>query len=425
MNFMNIGDEPSASRKGLVRTNRLALRPLSLEEMGLLIGDPAALDRRLGLEPNALERDPTVTAAYGEMREGARNHPGEETWYVCWAIILAEENRMVGGLCFRGAPDERGETEAGFGTAPSFEGRGLAAEALRAASDWAFRDTRLKRLTADSDPRNAPSRFVLEKCGFRLVETRETPDGPLDRRHLNRSDRERISRLRVDSRIFETFPETRLGLLICGGFQNHTSGPKVEALLEASLTVGARRLGDREWSVVPEIACWRRTYRAFGAGKDRRSSIEALLRRARGDKGLSSISPLVDLYNSVSLTHFLPAGGEDLETLRGDLRLAPAAGGEAFVPLGSERPDPPSPGEIAYLDDEGAVCRCWNWREARRTRLRPETRRALLVIESLLPDGGEALRAATEELGNLVETHAGGTTRAVYLNRDCPETDLA
>jgi DNA/RNA-binding domain of Phe-tRNA-synthetase-like protein/RimJ/RimL family protein N-acetyltransferase len=424
MNVMDIGDGPPASRTESIRTSRLELRPLSAEEMDLLIDDPAALDRRLGLEPNALERDPTVRAAYGEMREGARKHPEEEPWHVYWAIILAGESRMVGGLCFMGAP-ERGETETGYGIAPAYRGRGLAAEALRAASDWAFRDVRLKRLTADSDSRNGSSRSVLEKGGFRLVETRETPEGPLDRWHLDRSDRQRTSRLRVAPEIFEAFPEARLGLLICEGTRNHTSDPSVETLLRASLIAGARRLGDREWAAVPEIACWRKAYRAFGAGKDRRSSIEALLRRARSGKGLPSISPLVDLYNSVSLMHFLPAGGEDLETLRGDLRLASAGGGETFVPLGSEDSAPPSPGEIAYLDEKGAVCRCWNWRESRRTRLRPETRRALLVIESLLPDGGKVLRTAAEELADLVRTHAGGTVRTTYLNRDRAEAGLA
>jgi DNA/RNA-binding domain of Phe-tRNA-synthetase-like protein len=229
----------------------------------------------------------------------------------------------------------------------------------------------------------------------------------------------------VEEEIFRDFPEARLGIVLCDETRNEESSPAVRALLREAEAEGLRRLDGREWLAVPEIACWRAAYRSFGAAKDRRSSVEALLRRVRGGKELPSLSPLVDLYNAVSLRHLLPAGGEDREALRGDLRLARAVGGEPFLPLGAEAEDPPLPGEIAYLDGEGAVCRCWNWREATRTRLRPETRRAVLVIESLLPDGGAALRAATEELARLVLEYAGGRTRSFILDRDHPEGPLS
>lgn len=39
-------------------------------------------------------------------------------------------------------------------------------------------------------------------------------------------------------------------------------------------------------------------------------------------------------------------------------------GGDAFTPLGEDaESDPTLPGELAYVDDAGAVCRRWNWRE--------------------------------------------------------------
>lgn len=38
--------------------------------------------------------------------------------------------------------------------------------------------------------------------------------------------------------------------------------------------------------------------------------------------------------------------------------------GDAFMPLGEgAENDPTLPGELAYVDDAGAACRCWNWRE--------------------------------------------------------------
>ena len=70
-----------------------------------------------------------------------------------------------------------------------------------------------------------------------------------------------------------------------------------------------------------------------------------------------------------------------MDSFEGDLRLTTAAGDEQFVPLGSSENEPPYPGEIIYKDDKGAVCRCWNWREAQRTMLTEKTKNAFLCIE--------------------------------------------
>ena len=55
---------------------------------------------------------------------------------------------------------------------------------------------------------------------------------------------------------------------------------------------------------------------------------------------MRSISPLVDLYNAVSLRHALPCGGEDRAAIVGDVRLTRAAGGEPFRTIGAAEDDP-------------------------------------------------------------------------------------
>jgi DNA/RNA-binding domain of Phe-tRNA-synthetase-like protein len=145
-----------------------------------------------------------------------------------------------------------------------------------------------------------------------------------------------------------------------------------------------------------------------------RSSIEGLVRSVQGG-GPRSISPLVDLYNAVSLRHLLPCGGEDLDAIEGDLRLTLAAGGESFVPLGSAEESPPAAGEVVYADDAGIVCRAWNWREAERTKLTEETTRAVLVIEALPPRTADELLAACGELAESVGGLLGATCRTALL----------
>jgi DNA/RNA-binding domain of Phe-tRNA-synthetase-like protein len=91
-----------------------------------------------------------------------------------------------------------------------------------------------------------------------------------------------------------------------------------------------------------------------------------------------------------------------------------ARGGESSTPLGVGGPPPPAPGEVIWRDDAGAVCRCWNWREAARTALSPATRDAVLVVEALGGDAAARARAAADDLAGRVAARLGGGC-AVYL----------
>jgi DNA/RNA-binding domain of Phe-tRNA-synthetase-like protein len=105
------------------------------------------------------------------------------------------------------------------------------------------------------------------------------------------------------------------------------------------------------------------------------------MKRVSKGNHIGTINPLVDIYNATSLRYGLPCGGEDIDTFRGDIRLTKALGDESFITLGTDESAPPYEGEIVYKDDEGAICRCWNWRESVRTMLRESTKNAFLCIE--------------------------------------------
>ncbi|OPZ58134.1 MAG: B3/4 domain protein [Synergistetes bacterium ADurb.Bin520] len=137
------------------------------------------------------------------------------------------------------------------------------------------------------------------------------------------------------------------------------------------------------------------------------------------------MNPLVSLYNAISLTHLIPVGGEDLDRLSGDVRLTRAGHAEPPVLLlGEKEPRSPHEGEVIYTDDIGALCRRWNWKEADRTKLTPETKNAVLVIEALPPLTSDMLQRAVEELAALVERHVGGAVSTLFLHRENPEGSL-
>jgi DNA/RNA-binding domain of Phe-tRNA-synthetase-like protein len=230
---------------------------------------------------------------------------------------------------------------------------------------------------------------------------------------------------RIEEPFQQLFPEARIGIVVASGIDNRQNVEIAAEVLADAVTSASEALGDGEMVEHPAIAPWRDAYRRFGMKPSRyRSSIENLLRSARAG-GARSINPLVDLYNAVSLRHLLPCGGEDLDAIRGDLRLTRARGGESFLPLGSSEEQPPEAGEVVYADDLGIVCRAWNWREADRTKLTPETTRAVLVIEALPPRTETDLRAACDDLADLVSQHLGGACHVALLGGNGPrETSL-
>jgi DNA/RNA-binding domain of Phe-tRNA-synthetase-like protein len=232
----------------------------------------------------------------------------------------------------------------------------------------------------------------------------------------------RTRTIRVDADVWELAPKTAVGLVVARGIDNRRHAAGCAAVLAAAVAAVAAGPWPDEVAAHPAVAPWRAMYAAFGAKPSKfRSGIEALLRSARSGR-LASVNPLVDLYNAVSLRHGLPVGGEDLALVRGDLVLGRAVGGEDFLPLGGDGPAPPAPGEVIWRDDAGAVCRCWNWREAARTALSSDTRDAVLVVEALGPDAAARARAAADDLAAGITERLGGAC-AVHLL--APGTDAA
>ena len=219
----------------------------------------------------------------------------------------------------------------------------------------------------------------------------------------------------IEGSFLSLFPEAVIGIVVATGIDNQGHSGEIDAALATAVLATQKAIGDDDLGSHPAVAPWREAYGRFGVKPSKhRSSIEGLLRSAR-TRGIPGINPLVDLYNTVSLTHLLPCGGEDLDTIQGDLRLTRATGDEPFVPLGSTGNLPPAPGEVVYADDAGIVCRAWNWREAERTKLTCETERAVLVVEALPPRSVKDVRAACANLAEVVSYFLGASCQVAIL----------
>lgn len=231
----------------------------------------------------------------------------------------------------------------------------------------------------------------------------------------------------VENEFWELFPQAQISIMVAKGLDNSVDESK-DLYFKSLLDKGSKRaedfISDEPFTQNEVIQEWRQAFTKFKTKKGARSSIEALLKRVSQGREFNPINPLVDIYNSVSLSYAVPCGGEDIDKIEGGLHLAKAKGGESFFPLGAETDAPALPEEIIYRDDEGAVCRCLNWREAKRTMLTEETRDAVLVIEAVNEEQAKRAQAAMQELQYLVEDYFGVKGEITHLTMEHPSVEI-
>ena len=221
----------------------------------------------------------------------------------------------------------------------------------------------------------------------------------------------------IEDDFWELFPNAKIGIITCNGIDNTIKDEnQYKDMISQGEKEALNHLTNEEFSSNEVIKVWRDAFKRFKTKKGARSSIEALLKRVSTGKGLGTINPLVDIYNSISLKYAMPCGGENMDKFIGDIRLTKATGDESFITLGSDKSEPPYEGEIVYKDDEGAICRCWNWRESVRTMLTEDTKNAFLCIELVDENREKEFENALKELSQLVEENLGGKSEISILH---------
>ncbi|EOT2913609.1 B3/4 domain-containing protein [Clostridium perfringens] len=221
----------------------------------------------------------------------------------------------------------------------------------------------------------------------------------------------------IEDDFWELFPNANIGIITCNGIDNTIKDEnQYKDMISQEEKEALTHLSNEEFSSNEVIKVWRDAFKKFKTKKGARSSIEALLKRVSTGKGLGTINPLVDIYNSISLKYAMPCGGEDMDKFIGDIRLTKATGDESFITLGSDKSEPPYEGELVYKDDEGAICRCWNWRESVRTMLTEDTKNAFLCIELVDENREKEFENALKELSQLVEENLGGKSEISILH---------
>ncbi len=157
----------------MIETKRLIIKPLTYSQLEKYILNDNSLELELNLNETSRSISPELKEAFEQtilpnVADISKNY----LFSTLWTIISKEDNKMVGDLCFVGAPNADGEIEIGYGTYDIFAGLGFMTEAVGGMISWAKKQQDIRTIIADTEKQNIASFRVLDKNGF--VKTGET-----------------------------------------------------------------------------------------------------------------------------------------------------------------------------------------------------------------------------------------------------------
>jgi len=232
----------------------------------------------------------------------------------------------------------------------------------------------------------------------------------------------------IHEAVFEVFPDFTRGVVVGRNIDNKS---KIRELEEELRLLEERTRTDQaleKYKEHPNLSSWMKAFRAFDINPNScPPSIVNLVKRIRKGATIPYINTVVSLINRTSLKYLVPCGGDDLDSVSGNLILCYAEGNETYRPLG--KPDDlenPKPGEIIYKDtsDGNVLCRAWCWRNSDTTKITEDTAFVALNVDGLPPVTAEMTRDMTEDLAGKLEAFCKAEVEVHILDARNPSFTL-
>jgi DNA/RNA-binding domain of Phe-tRNA-synthetase-like protein len=214
--------------------------------------------------------------------------------------------------------------------------------------------------------------------------------------------------------IVARFPNVIGGVILAHGLENGPSPLDLQSEYSAEQQAVIARIGKTPLSEIESLAAWRGVFRGFGLDPTQyRNAAEALLRRLTKQGNIPSINRLVDIGNLVSIRYALPVAVFDTHAVHSPITVRFAEGSESFTPLGAPTPEHPEAGEVIFADAvQLVVARRWCWRQSDESAARETTTNAVITVEAHHSSGRADVKAALDDLLNLLRKYAGGSVKA-------------
>lgn len=148
-----------------LESERLNLVPLQAKHLSLAVDNYGEMQSELGLSVSNTILDDEMKYAMKVRLQKVSEDNKNYLWLTNWAIVLKEENRIIGIIMIKGCPNENGEVIVGYGIEEMYRKRGYATEALQGLKKWIFENPKAIYIIADTEKDNIESHKVLRNVG--------------------------------------------------------------------------------------------------------------------------------------------------------------------------------------------------------------------------------------------------------------------
>ena len=167
-----------------LETQRLWIIPLTAKQLDLWGQDIPALERELDCSYQGEPLEDVFLEIVRGQAEKAAGDEGSYLYHTFWLLARKTDRTVVGSVCFKDAPDPKGDVEIGYGLGKAFEHQGYMTEAVQAMCDWALRQRGVSCVIAETQTDHLPSQNLLKRCVFTLYRQGETWWWRLDNKAL-------------------------------------------------------------------------------------------------------------------------------------------------------------------------------------------------------------------------------------------------
>jgi DNA/RNA-binding domain of Phe-tRNA-synthetase-like protein len=229
--------------------------------------------------------------------------------------------------------------------------------------------------------------------------------------------------IRIQEKIFETYPNFRRGIVIAKKLDNHGFSQKLEDLLKETILKAAEQPIDLKAD--PRTIAWNEAHRQFGSNPNKFPPAHCALLKRVQKKGarIPFVNKVVAIMNINSIHDISPVGGDDVIRAGGSLELRFADGRETFTPLGNpEGTEHPVPGEIIYVVSESneVMCRRWNWRNGHNTRITEDTQVIVMNTDGLGLDVEKKTVITRDRVARMLEEYCNAEVITTLLSPSQP-----
>ena len=178
---------PKQSRRAMwnemISTPRLKLVPLTPGQLAMYLDRDHDFNNLVAPSSREILTDDLRRAISMKLERMEVNPEEDLLWITYWLIVVLPDDFGAGMIGYKGAPDENGQVEIGYGIDREFQNRGYMTEAVKGMINWAFSDSRCTRIVAPDTLRaNIGSTRVLKKVGMIVYESKpESQSWSLDR----------------------------------------------------------------------------------------------------------------------------------------------------------------------------------------------------------------------------------------------------